>query len=151
MKQQLQAPSRNLNCVIPSRLDAVDAVCVELRRFMNVNGLAAQSFSMELIARECLNNAILHGNKRQEEKTARLSLRVGRRWLRLEVSDEGAGFNWRRARKTSAAPSATHGRGIAIGHQYANRVSFNRLGNRITLWLENCGSAKRHQNGKIHN
>ena len=150
MSLHTHASDRLLSRAIPSRLDAVDAVCAELRAFLTANDMAADCFAVELIARECLNNAILHGNRRQADKKASLSLRLGRRWLRLQIADEGPGFNWRKARRTAADLTATHGRGISIGDHYADRVSFNRSGNRITLWFENCGTAKRHQHGKIH-
>ena len=151
MKPQAQHPTRTLSRIIPSRLNAVDAVCLELRAFLSSNNLAKASFAVELIARECLNNAILHGNKCQAEKKTTLSLRLGRRWMRLQITDEGAGFNWRKARQTLAHTEDTHGRGISIGIQYADRVSFNRRGNQITLWLDNSGIAKRHNHGKIRN
>ena len=145
-----QATARFFRCLIPSRLEAVDAVCLELRAFMTANGLAADSFAVELIARECLNNTVLHGNQNQPRKTACLSLSLGRRWLRLQIADQGAGFNWRQACLTAADPEATSGRGLAIAILYADRISFNQSGNQITLWLDKSGTAKRHQHGNLH-
>jgi serine/threonine-protein kinase RsbW len=142
-----QAPSAFERSGIPLRLEAVDTVCLELREFAAANGLEANGFALELLARECLNNAVLHGGREQANRTASLALRVGRRWLRLQVAHEGAGFNWRLARREVPEVSATSGRGMAISACYADRVGFNQRGNRITLWLENSPKAKRSQNG----
>lgn len=91
---------------------------------------------MELLAREALNNAILHGNRNRPGKTARLDLRLGRRWMRMQVEDEGDGFNWRAVRFRVPDNSDTSGRGLSIISLYADRVSFNRSGNQITFWFD---------------
>ena len=129
-------PIRSLHRVMPSRLKEVDAVSVEVRTFMSVHGLAKKSFGLELLLRECLNNAILHGNRRQAAKKVSLDLRLGRRWLRLRIADEGPGFNWRRFRHNKAKLTATHGRGFSIVEAYSDKSSYNRCGNQITLWLK---------------
>jgi anti-sigma regulatory factor (Ser/Thr protein kinase) len=150
MKTPSKVPARLLRCLIPARLEAVDAVCLELRAFMTANGLAVDAFAVELIARECLNNTVLHGNQNQADKTATLSLSLGQRWLRLQIADQGVGFNWRQACRTAADPAASSGRGLAISMLYADRVLFNQRGNQITLWFDNSGTAKRHEHGNIH-
>ena len=127
-----------------SQLKAVDAVCMELRSFMLAHGLVKKSFAMELIVRECLNNAILHGNRLKAAKKVFLDLRLGRRWLRLQIADEGVGFDWRKARGVKADITATSGRGFSIVKSYTDRVSYNQRGNKITLWVDKCGSSKRN-------
>ena len=128
---------------IPSRLERVDAVCLELRAFLAARAVA-DGFAVELMARECLNNAVLHGSPRPARQKVSLSLRLGRRWLRLQITDQGAGFNWRQVCRHTPAPTATHRRGLSISRLYADRVAFNRRGNQITLWLENPNPAQRH-------
>ena len=43
--------------------DAVDGVCRDLRAFLSTSGVSAAGFGIELVARELLNNAVLHGNR----------------------------------------------------------------------------------------
>jgi serine/threonine-protein kinase RsbW len=120
----------------PSRLKAVEPLCREIRALLQANGLAEVLFPVELSARECLNNAILHGNEGKASRRVGLELHIGRRWIRLQVTDEGRGFPWRAARSVSLQDGmATHGRGLSICLLYAHRVAFNQRGNRITLWL----------------
>jgi serine/threonine-protein kinase RsbW len=132
---------------LASRLEAVDAVAEEIRSFLLDHDLGADVFVVELLAREALNNAILHGNRNQAGKSVRFSLRLGRRWLRLEVTDEGSGFNWRTAQPGAPVVSATGGRGLFINARFADRVTFNQRGNQITLWLDISSTAKRYQHG----
>lgn len=119
-----------------SRLEEVDAVCLALRDYLKAQGWLRGGFAVELLAREALNNAILHGNRNRPCKTARLDLRLGRRWTRMQVEDEGAGFNWRAVRFSVPENSDTSGRGLSIISLYADRVSFNRSGNQITFWFD---------------
>lgn len=130
-------PGRSLTCRFPSRLRAVDSACAAIRRLLEQCGAASACFGMDLVARECLNNAVLHGNRRDVRKSIDLAVTVGRRWIRLQVADEGPGFSWRR-RDRQAVPgeSATHGRGLTIMTQYSDRIRYNQAGNRITLWLK---------------
>ncbi len=127
----------SLHLEIPSRLGEVDGVCREIRSLLRDHGLEGACFSAELLARESLNNAIVHGHRRDERKKVKFDLRVGRRWISLRVLDEGPGFDWRKARETPP-PKATvpSGRGLCISALYAQRIRFNRQGNRITLWLK---------------
>lgn len=145
-----RSPAAGSLCELASRPEEVDAVCLHLRSFLQTHGRAADSFVVELLAREALNNALQHGHQGQGDQPARLILRLGHRWLRLQITDAGAGFNWRAARHRTAAPAAISGRGLAISALYADRVAFNQRGNQITLWLDNRNTAKRHQHGKLH-
>ena len=122
---------------IPSVPDAVDGVCRDLRAFLSTSEVSAAGFGIELVARELLNNAVLHGNRLRAEKRAVLELRIGRRWITLRVADTGLGFDWRSARRrTRAARHATHGRGLIIAGEYGAGVTFNQAGNSVTVRFE---------------
>ena len=136
MKMPSAAPNRVLCRVISSRLKAVESACGNIRALLQANGLGAVAFPVELAARECLNNAALHGNRGNAAKRIGLDVRIGRNWIRVQVTDEGKGFDWRRARAAALPGSrAIHGRGLPICARYAERVVYNRRGNRVTLWL----------------
>lgn len=137
MKASPRRTPRKWSGAIPSRSDAVDALCGNLRALLERHGLRGVAFRVELSARECLNNAVLHGNRHQAAKRVAFELRIGRSWIWMQVTDQGRGFNWRRAMAAGPADgTATHGRGLAICRHYAQRVAFNRRGNRISLWLK---------------
>jgi len=150
MKTSKGGMSISLHREVPSHLAEVDPVCREIRAFLEDKGQKAACFPVELLAREWLNNAIIHGNGRDAAKKVALNLEVGRKWICLQIIDEGRGFNWRKAKRAPPEDTVTGGRGMPISAVYAQRVSFNQRGNRVTLWLkkENKGGSKAH--GQLH-
>jgi anti-sigma regulatory factor (Ser/Thr protein kinase) len=119
---------------VPAKARAVERLCRDIRAFLIERGLLGAAFAVELTARECLINALEHGNQRRAGSFIQMELRVGRVWIQLSVTDQGRGFKWRRNRNL-AGQESTGGRGLAICTHYAARTAFNRRGNRITLWL----------------
>ena len=120
---------------ISSDLAEVDAVCKDARKLLECQNQTRHAFAVDLLLREFLNNAILHGHRSDIRKQVRVAVRVGRKWIILRIVDEGPGFDWRTMKRAPADEAATSGRGLAIGAQYAQRMQFNRAGNQITLWI----------------
>jgi anti-sigma regulatory factor (Ser/Thr protein kinase) len=125
---------------IPSDLAEVDAVCREVRALLERQGVANRYFAVDLLLREFLNNAILHGNCSDTRKQVQVQVRVGRKWIVLWIADEGPGFDWRAKRRAPPDEDATSGRGLAIGTIYAHRLRFNRAGNQVTSWIRKTES-----------
>ena len=125
-----------LRRTIPSSLESADCLCVGIRHFILKAGLEEVCFPVELLARECLSNAVIHGNRRAVDKSIDLTVSVGTKWIRLKVADGGTGFAWRRAGKRGLDARATSGRGLQICGLYADRIRFNRPGNIIELWIK---------------
>lgn len=131
---------------LPSTLEAVESACGELRQWLATSGARCQVFDLELVARECLNNAVLHGNQSDAMKRVTLRVRLGRRWIRLEVVDEGLGFDWRKVSGTALRDvSLTDGRGLFICRKYGRRVAFQAPGNRIIVWFDLQPLPTRHE------
>lgn len=131
--------SRALLRELPSRPSEVESFCHEAREFLTEMGLSSQLFAVEMLLRESLNNALIHGNGSDGAKTIRAELRIGRKWMVVRVADEGPGFNSRKARKNAPGPEATSGRGLTIYSLFAHRVSFNSKGNQVSLWRARRG------------
>jgi serine/threonine-protein kinase RsbW len=112
-----------------------DSLCIKVRDLLQKKGLSRYCFPVELLARECLNNAVLHGNCNDADKSVLFRLWIGREWIRLQVTDEGPGFDWRKANQNRSGTTASSGRGLQLYALYAGRVQFNSRGNRITLWI----------------
>ena len=121
---------------IPSRRDEAELLCLKIRDVLQASGLPQCCFPIELLARECLANAVNHGNGNDAAKSIVLQLRVGRAWIRLQVTDEGAGFAWRKAMQKRTGTREVSGRGLRLYALYAERFRFNRCGNRITIWID---------------
>ncbi len=140
MKPHRTHSPASLQRVIPSEMAEVDPLCLDIRTHLDNHGLTSARFAVELLAREWLGNAIVHGNGRKSGRKVAINLLIGRKWIRLQIVDEGAGFNWRRAKKAPLPEdTAVKGRGFPISALYADRIAFNHPGNRVTLWLKKEG------------
>jgi anti-anti-sigma factor len=120
---------------IPSRLEEAELLCLRIRKTLQNHDLPLLCFPVELLARECLANAVNHGNRNDADKSIVFRFSIGREWIRLQVGDEGPGFAWRRAFQKRLGTTEPSGRGLRLYALYAERVRFNRRGNQITLWI----------------
>jgi hypothetical protein len=66
-----------------------------MRIFLEERGKAEHLFPLSLLAREALNNAMIHGNRRAPDKTVRFQLVAREHGFDMEVEDEGQGFEWK--------------------------------------------------------
>lgn len=88
-----------------------------------------------VIVTEAVNNAMIHGNKRNPEKKVVVTCFVHDKELVIKVKDEGKGFD------PSVVPDPVHednlmresGRGVFLMRQLAEKVHYNEKGNEVTL------------------
>lgn len=135
MSPARQSIPMSLCQTIPSTLAEAEMLCKKIRALLETACLSKSCFAVELLARECLVNAVVHGNRKAADKSVDLRLVIGRKWIRLTVSDEGAGFAWQRARRIGWCTSKASGRGLQLYGLYAERIQFNRSGTHIALWI----------------
>ena len=126
--------SQDFRTTFPAALAAMEAVAVSVRERLGGFGLSpGDAFAAELLLREALSNAVIHGSHTDETRHVRCAVRIKPDRLLIVVRNEGEGFDWRSVRGRKAAESAISGRGLALFDEYADRVRFNRSGTRITL------------------
>ena len=118
--------------VMPPVIEEVEKVALEFReRFRHLD--AKTAFSAELLLREALLNAVIHGSRGDETSAVQCEVRARNGNLLIVVSDGGEGFDWRtRMTRVSTGQGCT-GRGLEIYRIYANRVRFNTKGSRVAL------------------
>jgi len=120
---------------IHSDVALVDPVCRDVQHLLERQGQAQQVFEVDLVLREFINNAILHGNCCDADKMVRIVVRLGRTWIVIRVTDEGPGFDWRTKMLARPDETDTSGRGLTIGIQYSHRMQYNQEGNQVTIWI----------------
>ncbi len=118
---------------IPATLEAVEEFLADFRRQDQGQLNRVDGFAAELLVREALTNAIVHGSHTDPGQEVRCLVRIKRGRLLIAVDDSGAGFDWRATRSNAAGLSDCSGRGIEILRKYANRVRYNDRGNRVTI------------------
>ncbi len=92
-------------------------------------------FGIHLAVDEALVNAILHGNAMDETKHVRFSCCLSPNRIRVEITDEGPGFD------PDALPDPTDpahlectcGRGVMLMRAFMSRIEFHDRGNHVVL------------------
>lgn len=122
--------------VIPSDTIASRNVVDEIIRQLEV--LAWQQsdvFAIHLALEEGLVNAILHGNRRDVQKTIHIVCRISPRQFHVEIGDQGDGFD-PQTLPDPTCPDRLHapcGRGVMLMRAFMTRVEYNGQGNRLMM------------------
>lgn len=123
--------------VFSSCMNNIDDACKKVTNYLHheIENIDPELFSINLVIREGLTNAIRHGNHRDKNKEVRffLALKKGPS-LYIEIEDQGEGFDWRRYTEGLPSHEKDHGRGIPIMAAYFDRYFYNDRGN--ILYLE---------------
>jgi serine/threonine-protein kinase RsbW len=126
---------------LPATLQAIEEFLVEFGRRSQALLVRQNCFAAELLVREALTNAVVHGCRQNPDKQVRCFLRLRAGRLLIAVADEGEGFDWHTARRRQAGTPDSSGRGMEILHRYANHVHFNDRGNVVTM-IKQIGERK---------
>ena len=97
-------------------------------------------FRLRVLLAEAISNSILFGAEGDPARTVRVEARVNEECIRVEVTDDGPGFD------PSDVPDPTLpdglsrpvGRGLFLIRSLADRVEFNEQGNTIWMTLARC-------------
>jgi serine/threonine-protein kinase RsbW len=134
MLRQIEIASKLSNLRVIE--NAIDNITAE-------TGIGQDNYGKILIGTlEAVNNAIVHGNKSDENKSVVVVINLTNKNLEIEISDEGEGF------KPSEVPDPTrpeniealNGRGIFLMSKLADDIKFNRKGNSVKLIFKNVMS-----------
>jgi serine/threonine-protein kinase RsbW len=92
-------------------------------------------FAVRLALDEALANAIKHGHRGDARKRVDVRYRVGPAEVRVEVHDQGPGFDPARVPDPLAADNLERasGRGLLLMRSYMTWVRHNERGNGVTL------------------
>jgi len=114
----------------------IDKIALLTDRFLTSRNLKVHDFSIHLVMRELLNNAVIHGCGRDHDKSVRYRLGLEGTYLTMQVEDEGEGFNWREQIGKKVELYADHGRGVFILDEYCTSYRYNEKGNEVTANFE---------------
>lgn len=121
---------------IGSELHLVNEAVRACTRFASVLAVD-EPIALSLILRELLLNAVKHGN--QCDPKRQVTVDIGRAKdgaLRLQITDEGTGFNYRALNLDLPIDSTNFRRhGYMLIAALSDRVEFNGCGNSVTAWL----------------
>lgn len=121
---------------LPSERGASKLIMDELLDRLGEHGWpSADIFSIHLAAEEAIVNAIVHGNKLDDTKKVHVACLVSPTLARIEITDEGDGFN------PADVPDCTQddrldvpsGRGVMLIHNFMTKVEYNAKGNQVVM------------------
>ncbi|MCX7408205.1 MAG: ATP-binding protein [Planctomycetales bacterium] len=122
--------------VIPSDTEAGQAVQERIvSRLESLEYSVRDVFGVRLALEEALVNAIKHGNGLDPDKTVRVNCLIEDDLLRVEIEDQGPGFNMGEVPDPTAEENLERpcGRGIMLIKSFMTNVEYNAKGNRVVL------------------
>ena len=96
---------------------------------------AKDVWGVRLALEEALTNAIKHGNRMDAAKSVRIACQVSIEMVRIEIEDEGTGFDWNHFPDPTDIENLEKpcGRGVMLMRAFMNVVQYNEQGNFVTL------------------
>ncbi len=136
MSDQSATDAWRLSVDLPSERGSNRKVTDELLEQLGVHGWSPSDiFAIHLAAEEAIVNAIVHGNKLDAQKKVHVECLVSDEVARIEVVDEGNGFD------PAGIPDCTQeerleassGRGVMLMRSFMTRIDYNAKGNGVVL------------------
>jgi len=122
---------------LPSKIESITTVENLIDNLKEEYNLADDTYANMLTClSEATINAIIHGNKQNENKKVYINLEVqsGKR-MQFTIADEGDGFDYNRLPDPTAPENLENltGRGVFIIKHLADQCIFNVKGNEVEL------------------
>lgn len=135
--------TNRLEGCVPATIEAIDAVCAEVKTRLIADIVRKEQFIIELLLREALLNAVVHGSKDLIDGFIHYDVERTADSVRARVTDRGSGFNWSDWEMPDETPLTSSGHGLQILHLYADSIAFNPMGNEME-WI------RKFRKGEVH-
>jgi serine/threonine-protein kinase RsbW len=112
---------------LPSRIDTVATAAAAVAEFLSRSGISEDAaFGIDMAVREAVTNAVLHGNREDENKTVDVTLKSSPDAVEISVHDQGAGFNPEEVPDPTAEENIlkASGRGIFFMRSFMDEVNW---------------------------
>lgn len=112
---------------MPSRIDTVATAAAAVAEFLSRSGITEDAaFGIDMAVREAVTNAVLHGNRQDENKTVDVTLKSSPDAVEISVHDQGAGFNPENVPDPTAEENIlkASGRGIFFMRSFMDEVNW---------------------------
>ncbi|HET9525806.1 MAG TPA: ATP-binding protein [Pyrinomonadaceae bacterium] len=112
---------------LPSRIDTVATAAAAVAEFVGRSGISDDAaFGIDMAVREAVTNAVLHGNRQDENKTVDVTLKSSPDAVEISVHDQGPGFNPEDVPDPTAEENIlkASGRGIFFMRSFMDEVNW---------------------------
>jgi serine/threonine-protein kinase RsbW len=121
---------------ISSRIENLSEVERLVDEISSECNMSSEIYGNVLIATlEAANNAILHGNKLDEEKDVNIQFKWDKKELQLVVTDQGKGFDFNNIPDPTAPENVekVSGRGVFLMEKLSDEIEFLKNGSKVRL------------------
>ena len=120
---------------ISDKMDVRKACDNILRNVESLGYGERDRFAVRLAVEEAATNAIIHGNKEDPDKKARIDYAVHKDRISITVTDEGEGFDYTTVANCTDPNHVTRtgGRGVCLIKEFMDEISCNEKGNSLTM------------------
>ena len=115
--------------ILPSRIEAVAEAAAATAKFLSSAGFGEEdAFGIDMAVREAVTNAVLHGNRQDEQKTVEITFNASPTALEVTVRDRGEGFDLESVPDPTDSQNVlkTSGRGIFFMRTFMDEVTWSR-------------------------
>ena len=112
---------------LPSRIETVAAAAAAVAEFVGRSGISDDAaYGIDMAVREAVTNAVLHGNRQDDNKTVDIVLKSSPDAVEISVHDQGPGFNPEDVPDPTATENLlkTSGRGIFFMRTFMDEVDW---------------------------
>jgi serine/threonine-protein kinase RsbW len=112
---------------LPSRIETVATAAAAVAEFIGRSGVSDDAaFGIDMAVREAVTNAVLHGNRQDENKTVEIVLKSSPDAVEISVHDQGPGFNPEEVPDPTATENIlkASGRGIFFMRTFMDEVDW---------------------------
>ncbi len=123
LKQEIQA------LTLASHIDSIAEAAMIAAQVANRLGFGDEAaFGIDIVVREAVTNAVMHGNRQSEEKFVEVTFADSPKELTITVRDEGAGFDLEAVADPTAEQNLlkASGRGILFMRNFMDAVEWMR-------------------------
>jgi serine/threonine-protein kinase RsbW len=122
----------------PKQIGRVEGFLKKVRHATHLDEIQFHKLMVSLT--EAVNNAIIHGNKQDQEKKVTVRCDIMPGWLMVVVIDQGTGFKPKTVKNPLVKKNLlrTSGRGVFLMRTLMDKVEFDvqPTGSRVMLWLD---------------
>ena len=125
---------------IDSKISNIRIVETEIDNVTAEAGVNQESYGKIIVATlEAVNNAIIHGNKYDLNKSVYIEIAYKKGFMSIKVTDEGNGFIPGEVPDPTMPENieSVNGRGVFLMSHLADEIKFNDKGNSVTMIFKN--------------
>ena len=121
---------------IPSKIENLRIVEKAIDEISTDYNLNSEIYGNVLIATiEAANNAILHGNKLDENKNVSIFFNVDSKMLKITIKDQGNGFDYQNIPDPTSPENIEkiNGRGVFLMERLTDNINFLENGSKVEM------------------